>query len=130
MESHQEKLGGFSKQSIIGNGGKIKFGLDKWYGDSSLKESFLTLFAITDSKDAWVVNMWEDEGDLGHWSPCFSRHFHYWKLEMVEAFLWRIQRHLIKCEMGDRMTWSISKSGKFSVKAFYFFLSPGVQRLF
>ena len=64
MESHQEKLGGFSKQSIIGSGGKIKFWLDKWYGDSSLKESFLTLFAITDSKDAWVVNMWEDEGEV------------------------------------------------------------------
>ena len=36
---------------IVGNGRKIKFWLDKWYGDSLLKESFLTLFAITNLKD-------------------------------------------------------------------------------
>ena len=89
------------------------------------KESFPTLFAITDSKDAWIVDMWEDEGELVHWSPCFSRQFYDWELEMVEDFLRRIQKHAIWCEIEDRMTWSASRNMKFSVKAFYSFLSLG-----
>ncbi|RVW74518.1 putative 3,4-dihydroxy-2-butanone kinase [Vitis vinifera] len=70
-------------------------------------------------------NMWEDEGELVHWSPYFSRQFYDWELEMVEDFLRRIQKHAIWCEIEDRMTWSASRNMKFSVKAFYSFLSLG-----
>ena len=43
---------------------------------------------------------------------------------MMEAFLRRIQKHSIKREMENRMTWSVSKNEKFSIKAFDFFLTP------
>ena len=35
---------------------------------------------IVNLKDLWVINTWEEDGDLGHWSPCFSRLFHDWEL--------------------------------------------------
>ena len=41
-----------------------------------LKDYFLTLFSISNSKDSSVVGMWEQDEEVGHWSPCFSRHFH------------------------------------------------------
>ncbi|KAL6347163.1 hypothetical protein AAG906_012744 [Vitis piasezkii] len=42
---------------VVGNGRRIKFWLNKWCGDSLLKESFPTLFAIANSKESWVANM-------------------------------------------------------------------------
>ena len=74
------------------------------------KRVFPPLFVIIDSKDEWVANMREDESELGHWSLCFSRQCYDWELEMMEAFLRRIQKHSIKREMENRMTWSVSKN--------------------
>ena len=61
---------------------------------------------------------------------CFLRQFHDWELEMVEAFSCRIQKHLIWCKMEDRMIWSASRNGKFSVKAFHSFLASGGTETF
>lgn len=71
---------------VVENGRRIKFWLDKWCGDTLQKESFTTLFSITNSKDSLVADKWEQNGNLGHWHPCFSRQFHDLELE-TDAFL-------------------------------------------
>ena len=38
----------------VGNGQMVRFCKDKWCGDSSLCVSFLSLFALSNSKEAWV----------------------------------------------------------------------------
>ena len=63
----------------IGFRNRVKFWKDKWCGDSSLRESFLELYSIAFSKDAWVSDLWEDGG----WSPRFTRQLHDWELEKV-----------------------------------------------
>ena len=49
---------------------------------------------------------------------------------MVDAFLWKIQKHLVRHNVEDRMIWTFSRNGKFSVKAFYSFLVPGGSKAF
>ena len=43
----------------IDNRRKVKFWKDRWSGDSSLEESFLSLFYLAINKDTWVVDVWE-----------------------------------------------------------------------
>ncbi|RVW65336.1 hypothetical protein CK203_058121 [Vitis vinifera] len=84
----EEGEGWSSGVSREGMGGESSFGY-KWCGDTLLKVPFPTLFAIANSKDALVVDMWEQDGDLCRWHPSFSRQFHDWEVEMVEASLWK-----------------------------------------
>ena len=51
--------------------------------------SFPSLFALTDNKDAWVVDIWDPlaEGGWGEWNPCFSRAFNDWEVEEAKSFL-------------------------------------------
>lgn len=37
----------------------------RWFGDSSLRDSIPTLFAIVTLKDAWVANLCQQEGPKG-----------------------------------------------------------------
>ena len=109
---------------FVNNGRRIKFSLYKWCGDTSVKEFFPTLFAIAISKDSWVANLWKKDGNLGHWCPSFSKQLHDWELEMMEAFLQKVQKHSIRPNLEDRMTWSSSRNEKFFVKTFYSFSGP------
>ena len=41
----------------IGVDNRVKFWIDKWCGDTCLRDSFPTLYSIASSKDAWVVDL-------------------------------------------------------------------------
>ena len=41
----------------VSSGNRVKFWNDRWYGETSLRDAFLGLYAITSSKDAWVVDV-------------------------------------------------------------------------
>ena len=70
--------------SGAGDGTRVKFQLDVWCGDVSLKESFPKLFRVTHDKEAsitdhiqfcndfirWVLNLYE-KYKIGSWSPFF-----------------------------------------------------------
>ncbi|KAL6318366.1 hypothetical protein AAG906_039458 [Vitis piasezkii] len=56
--------------------------------------------------------------------------FHDWKLETVEAFLWKLQKLVVKQNIEDRVVLSNSKSGRFSVGPFYSFLALGESEPF
>lgn len=63
----QEKWGVLKSKVhfTIENGRRVKFWLDKWYGDALLKVSIVALCAITSLKDLWVANMWKQDGGEG-----------------------------------------------------------------
>ena len=46
--------------------------MDKWCGDEPLCELFPSLFSISLSKEAWVLDVWNPDGDGGGWTPLFS----------------------------------------------------------
>ncbi|RVX22165.1 hypothetical protein CK203_001179 [Vitis vinifera] len=35
--------------------------------------------------EAWMVDVWNPNGDGGGWTPLFSRAFNDWELELVES---------------------------------------------
>ena len=57
----------------VGNGKRIKFWKDKWCGDEPLNVSFPSLFALSNSKDAWVVELWQHSNKGGGWNLNFLR---------------------------------------------------------
>ena len=50
-------------------GRRVKFWKDIWYGNNSLREAFPSLFALADSKDAWVIDCWDSLGEKGDGIP-------------------------------------------------------------
>ena len=55
MKEQSTLLGNFFFFFVVGNGRRVKLWMDKWCGDELLCASFLSLFALAVSKDAWVV---------------------------------------------------------------------------
>ena len=77
--------------------------MDKWCGDEPLCESFPSLFSISLSKNAWVLDVWNSVGDGDGWTPLFARAFNDWEIEEVEHFLQRIQAFRVQREEEDRV---------------------------
>ncbi|RVW38447.1 putative ribonuclease H protein [Vitis vinifera] len=56
---------------IIGDGTRVKFWKDLWYGNQSLEEAFPMLFNLSVNKEGWVAEAWEeDEGGEEVWRTC------------------------------------------------------------
>ena len=87
----------------VGNGQRVRFWMDKWCGDEPLCESFPSLFSISLSKNAWVLDVWNSVGDGDGWTPLFARAFNDWEIEEVEHFLQRIQAFRVQREEEDRV---------------------------
>ena len=75
---------------LAGNWKRIKFWNDKWCGDEPLNVSFSSLFALSNSKEAWVVELWQHSSEGGGWSPNFPRPLNDWEIVIVERFLARL----------------------------------------
>ena len=104
--------------------------MDKWCGDEPLCESFPSLFTLSSSKKAWVADVWNPEGDGGGWTPLFSGVFNDWELELMECFLQKIQAVRVHRDVEDRVMWTTSRCGTFSVKSLYSILELGNSPLF
>ncbi|KAL6323455.1 hypothetical protein AAG906_039025 [Vitis piasezkii] len=77
------------------------------------------------------VNFWKDKWwRWDGWTPLFSRAFNDWEIGMVESLMLKIQAFRVQREDEDKVVWTTSKSGVFSVKSLYSILEPGVSSLF
>ncbi|KAL6332055.1 hypothetical protein AAG906_020734 [Vitis piasezkii] len=88
------------------------------------------IVALATSKDVWVADVWNFEGERGGWAICFSRSFNDWEVERVECFLLKIQAKRVYRDEEDRMLWMPLRCGKFSVKSLYSILEPEDPTLF
>ena len=68
------------------NGRRVEFHKDLWCEDQTLEEAFPILFHLASNKDAWVSNFWQDNREMGSWTPHLSRHFNDWEMEEVGGF--------------------------------------------
>ncbi|RVX02510.1 LINE-1 reverse transcriptase-like [Vitis vinifera] len=127
----KEWLGMYSSLAFrVGNGRRVRFWKDKWCGDEPLYESFPSLFAISRAKDAWVSEVWNPDGGGDGWTPLFSRALNDWEIEMMEQFMLKIQAFRWQREIEDKLVWTASRSGAFSVKSLYSTLEPGGSAMF
>ena len=64
----------------LGDGYKIKFWEDVWCGETPLRVSFPSLYALAILKGVMVLEVWEVSGGVGVWNPRFNRAFNDWEL--------------------------------------------------
>ncbi|RVX03360.1 hypothetical protein CK203_019832 [Vitis vinifera] len=72
IKSMVKRIGGGAPMRLayqVGNEQRVGFYIDKWCGYESFCESFPSLFTLSSSKEAWVANVWNLEGDRGGWTP-------------------------------------------------------------
>ena len=88
---------------------------------------FASLFPLDNSKEAWVEVIWDSslEGGSGVWNPCFSRPFNDWEMDVVESFLVRLHEKRVCGDVEDKVLWTKTKVGKFSIKSLYNTLESG-----
>ena len=89
-----------------------------------------SLFTISMYKEAWVVDVWNPDGDGGGWAPLFSRAFNDWEVELVVRFLQKIQAFRVHKDVEDRVILTTLRCGTFLVKSFYSILEPEDSPLF
>ena len=82
------------------------------------------------AKDVWVSDVWNPDGVGDGWTPLFSRAFNDCEIEMVERFMLKIQAFRVQREDEDKVVWTASRSGVFSIKSLYSILEPGNASLF
>ncbi|RVW69709.1 hypothetical protein CK203_060610 [Vitis vinifera] len=82
---------------------RIKFWKDRWCSEEPLCEIFPSLFALSDSKEAWLVDLWEHRGEGGNWNFRFVRNLNDWELGAMERFLSLLQGHSVK--RNKRIKW-------------------------
>ncbi|RVW17310.1 hypothetical protein CK203_069159 [Vitis vinifera] len=78
------------------------------------------------SKNAWVSEVWNPVGDGDGWTPLFARAFNDWEIDLVERLLQKIHAFRVQREEEDRVIWTASNDGAFSVKSLYSMLEQGV----
>ncbi|RVW53872.1 hypothetical protein CK203_099655 [Vitis vinifera] len=82
------------------------------------------------SKNAWVSKVWNPVGDGDGWTPLFARAFNDWEIDLVERLLQNIHAFRVQREEEDRVIWTASNDGAFSVKFLYSMLEPGGSSMF
>lgn len=80
---------------------RVKFWKDRWYSEQPLCEIFPSLFALSSSKEAWVADFWEQNGEGGNWNFYFVRNLNDWELVITERFLSKLQGQNVKMEEKD-----------------------------
>ena len=103
----------------LGNGSRISFWKDTWYGEEALSLTFPNLFKLTAQKNARVADLWNWDSEEGGWNPIFLRSFNDWEMEEVDRFLQVLNRKEIKPLMEDKIFFKGSRNDGFSVKSMY-----------
>ena len=104
---------------VVGDGMRIKFWKDSWCGDTLLFDAYPSLFTIAYAKNGWVGEVWCAEMGGGCWNPTFFGPFIDWEMDDLESLLCRIGGRRVIEGVEDRVRWTWSKNGLFSVKSLY-----------
>ena len=83
IEKHWELFKSMTSFAVD-NRRRVKFWKDRWCSEEPLCEIFSSLFALFDSKEAWVANLWEHRGEGGNWNFRFVRNLNDWELGAME----------------------------------------------
>ena len=89
----------------MGNGTHIRFWLDRWIGDNTLKDLYPELYACSDAKNACISEvLWLLEGSTVRvWDLRFFRAFEDWELTASYSLLQFIQRRIPRGNRSDTL---------------------------
>jgi hypothetical protein len=106
-----------------GVGSKISFWEDVWCGESSLKDTFPSLFNISRFREATIADNVEYSNGFAQWNIVFTRLLHDWEVEILASFYSLLYSIKFRGVGEDKLWWIPSNKGSFEVSSFYRVLS-------
>ncbi|WJZ92433.1 hypothetical protein VitviT2T_011426 [Vitis vinifera] len=111
-----------SRIVVVGDGDRIRFWDDLWWGDQPLGTQYPRLLSVVTDKNALISSI------LGYsrpfsWNFNFRRNLTDSEIEDLESLMRSLDRLHISPSVPDKRSWSISPSGLFTVKSFFLALS-------
>lgn len=105
----------------VGKGSNVYFWTDSWEEGGCLMERFSRIYAIAQKNNAYVEEMWCNDGGGGFWNIAVNRNLNDWEVE-YEAIL-RVLSNIKLTNDRDRLVWKHKKNEMFTVRSYYDFIT-------
>ncbi|RVX19456.1 LINE-1 retrotransposable element ORF2 protein [Vitis vinifera] len=114
----------FSKftRFMVGDGDRIRFWEDLWWGDQSLGVRFPRLLRVVMDKNIPISSILGSTRPFS-WNFNFRRNLSDSEIEEVESLMQSLDHIHLSPSVPDKRSWSLSSSGLFTVKSFFLALS-------
>ena len=107
---------------VVGNGERIRFWEDLWWGDQPLGTQYPRLFRVVLDKNISISLVLGPTRPFS-WNLNFRRNLSDSEIEDLEGLMWSLDGLHLSPSVPDARFWSLSSSGLFSVKSFFLALS-------
>ncbi|RVX15460.1 hypothetical protein CK203_009316 [Vitis vinifera] len=107
---------------VVGNGERIRFWEDLWWGNQTLCSQFADLYRVISVKNLTVSNVLGNSLPLS-WNFYFRRNLTDSEIDLLQRLMSSLNSVLLSPFSSDSRAWSLSSSGSFSVKSFFYALS-------
>ncbi|RVW21771.1 putative glycosyltransferase [Vitis vinifera] len=114
----------FSKftRFAVGNGDRLRFWEDLWWGDQSLCSQYPRLFRVVTDKNILISSILGSTRPFS-WNFNFRRNLFDPEIEDLEGLMRSLECLQLTFSVPDARSWSLSSSGLFTVKSFFLALS-------
>ena len=106
-------------------GKNVRFWIDVWCIDCTLKDLFPDLYSLAPDKEALVASYLSISGDKHHWNLQFTHDFQDWELASVDGFFYLLYDNVPSSSDHDKAVWLPSLRGLFDVRSYYKVLRGG-----
>jgi hypothetical protein len=103
----------------VDDGVSVKFWLDPWCGEVTIRDWFSKLYRIASNADASMPDLLTFGGTSFHWYVSFIHAIQDWELESITLFMGWIYSGDIRHGEVDSMCWNPSSCKLFEVKSYY-----------
>ncbi|RVW16200.1 putative ribonuclease H protein [Vitis vinifera] len=107
---------------VVGNGERIRFWEDLWWGNQTLCAQFAELYRVISVRNLTVSNVLGNSFPLS-WNFNFRRNLTDSEIDFLQRLMSSLHSVLLSPSSSDSRAWSLSSSGSFSVKSFFYALS-------
>ena len=107
---------------VVGNGERIRFWEDLWWGNQSLCSQFADLYRVISVKNLTVSNVLGNSFPLA-WNLNFRRNLTDSEIDLLQRLMSSLSSVRFSPSLADSRAWSLSSSGLFTVKSFFLALS-------
>ncbi|WJZ97307.1 hypothetical protein VitviT2T_015918 [Vitis vinifera] len=107
---------------VVGNGERIRFWEDLWWGDQPLGSQYPSLFRVVLDKNIPISSVLGPTRPFS-WNLNFRRNLSDSEIEDLEGLMRSLDGVHLSPSVPDARLWPLSSSGLFSVKSFFLALS-------
>ena len=111
---------------VVGNGERIRFWEDLWWGNQTLCSQFADLYRVISVKNLTVSNVLGNSFPLS-WNFNFRHNLTDSEIDLLQRLMSFLSSMLFSPFLADSRAWSLSSSGLFSVKSFFFSLVKSLK---